>query len=318
MHVRVQEPKLSPIANDVLHGLTGNPKTLSPKLFYDELGSELFDRITELPEYYLTGTEREIFRLHAPEMIEQCGGCNAVVELGAGSAAKTVLILDALVRSRKGITYYPVDVSASALDACSHRMQHLLPSIRVVPKVLDFTHVMPQVRRIPGRKLFLFIGSSIGNFEPLHAGLFLKQVRSSMNAGDALLLGTDMRKPREMLIPAYDDPAGVTAQFNKNLLVRINRELDGDFDLDQFAHRIVWNGRLSRIEMHLESLRDQTVTLSALEQSIHFNRGETIHTENSYKFTMPMVRAIAGNGGFTIEHTWSDPRRWFTVHLLRA
>src|SRR5581483_43497 len=175
MHVRAQEPKLSPIANDVLSGLTSSPKTLSPKLFYDERGSELFDRITELPEYYLTGTEREIFRLHAPEMIEQVGDCNAVVELGAGSAVKTVLILDALLHARKGITYYPVDVSASALDVCSQRMHHLLPSIRVVPKVLDFTHSMPQVRSIAGRKLFLFIGSSIGNFEPLNAGLFLKQ-----------------------------------------------------------------------------------------------------------------------------------------------
>jgi uncharacterized SAM-dependent methyltransferase len=139
-----------------------------------------------------------------------------------------------------------------------------------------------------------------------------------MNAGDALLLGTDMRKSPDVLIPAYDDPRGVTAKFNKNLLVRINRELDADFDVDSFAHRIVWNDELSRIEMHLESLRKQSVTLSAVNVTLDFRKSETIHTENSYKFTLPMIKAIAENGGFAIERTWSDPKHWFTVHLLRA
>ncbi len=318
MHVRLQQPKLSPIADDVLSGLTHNPKTLSPKLFYDARGSELFDRITELKEYYPTATERGIFRDNAEEIVAQAADCTAVVELGAGSASKTVLVLDALLRTGKAITYYPVDVSASALEACGERMHQLLPKLRVVPKVLDFTHGMPQFRQIPGRKLFLFIGSSIGNFEPLEAGLFLKQVRSSMNSGDALLLGTDMRKSPDVLIPAYDDPAGVTAEFNKNILVRINRELGGHFDLDQFAHRIVWNDELSRIEMHLESLREQNVSVSALDMEIEFRKGETIHTENSYKFTMPMLSAIAENGGLAIEQTWTDTKGWFTVHLLRA
>jgi L-histidine N-alpha-methyltransferase len=318
MHVNVQQPKLSPIADDVLQGLTRTPKTLSPKLFYDAAGSELFERITELPEYYPTGTEREILHQCAPAIVQQTGDSTVIVELGAGSAAKTTLVLDAFVQTHQPITYYPVDVSAAALDFCSERMREMLPSVRVVPKVLDFTHGMPQFRQIPGRKLFLFIGSSIGNFEPLEAGLFLKQVRSSMNSGDALLLGTDMRKSPNVLIPAYDDAQGVTAAFNKNLLTRINRELGGDFDLDSFAHRAVWNDELSRIEMHLESLRDQSVNIDALGLSIQFKKGETIHTENSYKFTMPMIEAIAGNGGFAIEHTWTDPQLWFTVHLLRA
>jgi L-histidine Nalpha-methyltransferase len=318
MHVRVGQPKLSPIADDVVEGLTKNPKTLSPKLFYDAAGSALFERITELPEYYPTATERSIFRDHAVEIVRQAVGCTAVVELGAGSGAKTVLLLDALAKTTSEVTFYPVDVSAAALDFCSARMREMLPGINVVPKVLDFTHGMPQFRRLPGRKLFLFIGSSIGNFEPLEAGLFLKQIRSSMNPGDALLLGTDMRKSPDILIPAYDDPQGVTAEFNKNLLVRINRELDGDFDLDSFAHRIVWNDELSRIEMHLESLREQSVSLAAVNVTLDFRKSESIHTENSYKFTMPVIQAIAENGGFTIERTWSDPKRWFTVHLLRA
>jgi L-histidine N-alpha-methyltransferase len=317
MQVRVQHP-VSPIAEDVLHGLTADPKTLSPKLFYDAVGSELFDRITELPEYYPTATERGIFRQYAGDIAQHAGDVSYVVELGAGSASKTVLLLDAIMRRAKAVTYYPVDVSGSALEACRERFEALLPTVRVVPKVLDFTRGMPQFRQIPGRKLFLFIGSSIGNFEPLEAGLFLKQIRSSMNAGDALLLGTDMRKSPDVLMPAYDDPQGVTAAFNKNLVVRINRELGANFDLDSFAHRIVWNDRLSRIEMHLESLRQQTVTVRDLALTIQFAQGETIHTENSYKFTIPMVQAIAKNGGLKIEHTWSDARQWFTVHLLRA
>ena len=318
MHVRLQQPKVSPIADDVVRGLTSFPKTLSPKLFYDAAGSELFDRITELPEYYPTETERSIFREYAGDIIAQGGDCSAIVELGAGSASKTVLILQALLQVQPGARYYPVDVSGAALDACRERMRHLLPRLRVVPKVLDFTRGMLQFRQVPGRKLFLFIGSSIGNFEPLEAGLFLKQVRSSMNAGDALLLGTDMRKSPDVLIPAYDDPAGVTALFNQNVLARLNRELGADFDLETFAHRVVWNDRLSRIEMHLESLREQEVYISALNVELRFAQGETIHTENSYKFTMPMVRSIAENGGFHVEKTWGDAKGWFTVHLLRA
>ena len=318
MHVSLQQPAVSPIAQDVLQGLTSDPKTLSPKLFYDAAGSELFDRITELPEYYPTETERSIFRRYAGEMIAAAGECDSMVELGAGSAGKTVLLLDAMMHTGRSITYYPVDVSGSALDICSERMNALLPGLKVLPKVLDFTQGMPQFRQIPGQKLFLFIGSSIGNFEPLAAGLFLKQVRASMNPGDALLLGTDMRKSPKILIPAYDDSRGVTAAFNKNLLARMNRELGADFDVDSFAHRVVWNERLSRIEMHLQSVREQTVELRALARSVHFAKGETIHTENSYKFTMPMVEAIAGNGGLQIEQTWADEKSWFTVHLLRA
>jgi L-histidine N-alpha-methyltransferase len=318
MHVRAQQPKLSPIADDVLQGLTKAQKTLSPKLFYDAAGSELFDRITELPEYYPTATERAIFQQYAPEIVEQAGDCESIVELGAGSAGKTVLLLDALVKTGRPITYYPVDVSGSALEVCSERMRELVPRVQVLPKVLDFTHPMPQLRQIAGRKLFLFIGSSIGNFEPLEGGLFLKQIRSSMNPGDALLLGTDMRKSADVLIPAYDDSQGVTAAFNKNVLTHINRELGADFDLDGFAHRIVWNDELSRIEMHLESLQAQTVSIDAVDLTLQLQEGETIHTENSYKFTMPMIEAISANGGLQLETTWSDPKRWFTVHLLRA
>ena len=271
-----------------------------------------------MPEYYPTATEREIFRQHADEIVQQAAGSSAVVELGAGSGAKTVLLLEAAMKSGHDVIFYPVDVSAAALDFCSERMHEKLPNLSVVPKVLDFTHAMPQFRQIAGRKLFLFIGSSIGNFEPFEAGLFLKQVRSSMNPGDALLLGTDMRKSPDILIPAYDDSQGVTAEFNKNLLTRINRELGGNFDLDTFRHKIVWNDELSRIEMHLESLKPQTVTIDALGVDLEFRNHETIHTENSYKFTETMVDSILQNGGFKRECTWTDPWGWFALHLAKS
>jgi dimethylhistidine N-methyltransferase len=198
------------------------------------------------------------------------------------------------------------------------RINEELPGVKVRPEVLDYTQSLAGLEEIEGRKLVLYIGSSIGNFEPLHASLLLRNVRSALNPGDALLLGTDMRKPEDVLLPAYDDRRGVTAAFNKNILTHINRELNANFDLDSFQHRAIWNSSESRIEMHLESLRTQTVNIAALGMSVQFARGETIHTENSYKFTMSMVEAIANNGGFVLERTWSDPREWFTVHLLRA
>jgi|SRR6185369_2549296 dimethylhistidine N-methyltransferase len=318
---------MSPMAMDVAAGLSSRPKTLSPKYFYDAAGSDLFEQITRLPEYYLTATEHDILTRHASEMLTAAadGHIDAspsdeltVLELGAGSAAKTLVILRELQNIQGRCCFVPIDVSHSALDEAVTRIGEELPGIEVRPEVLDYTESLAGIEKVEGRKLVLYIGSSIGNFEPFHAGALLRKVRSALNPGDALLLGTDMRKPEDVLLPAYDDQQGVTARFNKNILVHINRELHADFDLDTFQHRAVWNPNQSRIEMHLESLRTQVVNIEALGMNVHFARGETIHTENSYKFTMPMVEAIAINGGFTLERTWSDPRNWFTVHLLRA
>lgn len=310
--------QISPMAHDVATGLSANPKWLSAKYFYDAEGSALFEEITRLPEYYLTSTECGIFHRYAKEMLSTAGDDLTVVELGAGSAAKSIVLLRELQQRQSRVRFIPIDVSESALDEAVTRVGEELPDVQVTPAVMDYTEGLDGVSRAEGRKLILYIGSSIGNFEPFQAGSLLKKLCAGLNSGDALLLGTDMRKSSSVLIPAYDDAQGVTAAFNKNILAHINRELGADFNLDAFAHKAIWNPEESRIEMHLESEREQTVSIAAIRRKFHFRAGETIHTENSYKFTMPMLEAIAENGGFTIERTWSDPRQWFTVHLLRA
>lgn len=305
-------------AREVLHGLTSHPKTLPPKLFYDAAGSALFEQITELPEYYLTATEQTIFERFAPEMVRAAGESSTIIELGAGTAKKTMLVLRAALDLHRAVTFIPVDVSSFALQVAQHRVRSELPQVAVHPLVLDYTQRSSALAQMPGRKLVLYIGSSIGNFEPMAASALLRRMRSSLSAGDSLLLGTDMRKPVDVLLPAYDDASGVTARFNLNVLARINREFNADFDLDRFAHVVNWNERDSRIEMHLESLADQLVNINALDVSVPFVSGETIHTENSYKFTSSMIESLAANGGFRIEQSWSDEREWFTVTLFRA
>ena len=305
-------------ARAVLCGLTSRPKKLPPKLFYDAAGSALFEQITEQPEYYLTATEQAIFERNAPEMVRAAGGVSTIIELGAGTAKKTMLILRAALDLHRAVTFIPVDVSSFALEAANHRVRSELPQVAVHPLVLDYTLHSTALAQISGRKLVLYIGSSIGNFEPMAAGALLRRLRSSLAPGDSLLLGTDMRKPVDVLLPAYDDPAGVTAQFNLNVLARINREFGADFDLESFTHRAIWNERDSRIEMHLESCVDQVVHIEDLDISVPFRQGETIHTENSYKFTPLMIESIAANGGFRLEQSWSDERNWFNVTLLRV
>ena len=318
---------ISPMAAEVAAGLTSHPKTLPPKYFYDAAGSALFEQITRLPEYYLTQTEHSILATNAREILETAASAHVdaspfdeltVLELGAGSATKTLLLLRELQNIQERCCFIPIDVSESALNDAVTRIDEQLPAIEVRPAVLDYTESLAGLDQISGRKLVLYIGSSIGNFEPFQAGVLLRKVRSALRSGDSLLLGTDMRKSEDVLLPAYDDRLGVTAAFNKNILAHINRELGAGFDLDTFRHRAIWNSNQSRIEMHLESLYTQRVRVAALGMDIGFSRGETIHTENSYKFTLPMVEAIARNGGFSLERTWSDPHEWFTVHLLRA
>jgi L-histidine Nalpha-methyltransferase len=315
--VKVQAPPTSGIAADVLRGLSDTPKWLSAKLFYDAEGSRLFDAITELPEYYLTRTEAKILNANADAMLAAAGRDLRVVELGAGSATKTTLLLRAAQRHQRSVDYFPLDVSASALREAQERLEIDVPGCHVHPLVEDYHHGIERLPEISGRKLVLFIGSSIGNFEPRDGAALLGHVRRHLNHGDAVLLGTDMRKSADILLPAYDDAQGVTAAFNRNILTHINRELFADFEPERFAHRAIWNSELSRIEMHLESLGAQEVRVPALQRSFYFEDGETIHTENSYKFTMPMLDGMLANAGFLRERTWSDDRGWFTVHLLR-
>jgi L-histidine N-alpha-methyltransferase len=311
----------SPIAMEVWNGLTERPKTLSPWLFYDEAGSQLFEEITELPEYYVTRTERQILAKHADEIVSVAAGGRelSMIELGAGTATKTGLLLNAAVRCQGHVTYCPIDVSETALEQARTRLEAELPAVTVEPIVADYTEGMRQNGASrTGRRLVLYIGSSIGNFSPADAVEVLRSVRVQLAPGDCLLLGTDMVKDTQMLLAAYDDAAGVTAKFNLNILTRINRELDARFQLQLFRHQARWNEQQSRIEMHLESLVAQRVAIRALEIDVRFALGETIHTENSYKFTDQKVESLLSRAGFRLRQQWSDENKWFTSYLAVA
>jgi L-histidine Nalpha-methyltransferase len=306
------------IAFDVYEGLTAEPKHLPSKLFYDEAGSQLFEQITELPEYYLTRTESSIFEEYAADILRRAGPSLTLVELGAGTATKTRILIEELLRNQNRSLFYPIDVSPSALDLAVRQLANEFPALRVNPIVADYTGGVTALNRITGRKLVLYIGSSIGNFEPPHAIRILRRIRQTLRPGDALLLGADYSKSSKVLLPAYDDAQGVTASFNKNILARLNRELGADFNLDAWRHVALWNRRCSRMEIYLESLTDQAAFLPALDLDVKFTTSERIHTENSYKYTDEMIASILRESCFTLENTWCDRKKWFGVHLARV
>jgi L-histidine Nalpha-methyltransferase len=302
-------------AEEVAQGLLSYPKTLPCKLFYDRRGSALFEEITQLPEYYPTRTELEILRERAEEMAAAVEGGITVVELGAGTAAKTCTLLEALARRQLRVRYFPIDISPAALKEARERVQKQCPQVLVRPVIADFSDGFAFLRDIPGKKLVAYLGSSIGNFDPCPAVAMLREIKSQLSADDALLLGTDLVKDKSILVPAYDDSKGVTEQFNKNILYRINREFGANFDLDSFRHVALWNRRQSRMEIFLESLEDQTVEIPLVNLSINFAEGERIHTENSYKYTMRMVRSLLERSGYRLTHSWFDKAEWFALHL---
>jgi L-histidine Nalpha-methyltransferase len=310
----------SAMGSEVYYGLTARPKTLSPWLFYDSAGSQLFEAITELPEYYLTRTERGILSQNAGQIIASAadGRRLSIFELGAGTATKTGLLLEAAVRLQGSVTYRAIDVSESALEEAKTRLEAEIAGVTVKPEVADYTNGHLDLDSAGERRLVMYIGSSIGNFAPEDALSVLRSVRARLGPGDGLLLGVDMVKDRKVLLAAYDDSAEVTAAFNKNLLVRINRELDANFELELFRHRVIWDVQQSRVEMHLESLMAQEVRIRALDLDVRFSVGETIHTENSYKFTNLRVAQMLKRAGFVIRQQWSDTREWFGVYLAVA
>ncbi len=320
---------LDAVAAEVRAGLVSDPRTLSPWLFYDEAGSRLFDAITELPEYYLTRTERGIFAANAEQIMSTAadGRRLTVVELGAGTAAKTGLLLRAGVSLQGRVMYQPIDVSPSALEEARRTLERDLPGVTVRPQIANYISDALVITREPeSRVLALYIGSSIGNFSPEQAMEILQNLRQQLVPGDGLLLGTDLApgpgKPVSDLVRAYDDAAGVTAAFNRNILVRLNRELGTNFKLDCFAHRAVWNAEASRIEMHLAARGEQTVLLPANSAGsalhLRFGDGETIHTENSYKFNASSMEALVRRSGFAAARTWRDADQLFAVTLATA
>ncbi|MFE9835700.1 L-histidine N(alpha)-methyltransferase [Streptomyces sp. NPDC005551] len=298
---------------DVLHGLTRTPRTLPPKWFYDAHGSELFEKITELPEYYPTRAEREILRVRAGE-IAGATGARTVVELGSGSSEKTRHLLDAL----SGLhTYVPVDVSESALTRAGQALVAERPDLDVHALIADFTGglTLPDT---PGPRLVVFLGGTIGNLLPAERAAFLSSVRSLLAPGDALLLGTDLVKDPSVLVAAYDDAAGVTAAFNKNVLSVVNRELGADFDLDAFEHVALWDAGNEWIEMRLRSRTAQTVKIPALGLAVDFADGEELRTEISAKFRKERVREDLGAAGLELTHWWTDEEGRFALSLSVA
>lgn len=305
----------------VCAGLGRSPKSLPPWLFYDDEGSKLFELITQLPEYYLTRAEREILRRYAREIVSLAAGGGPalnIVELGAGTATKSQILLHAAVERQGRCLYVPVDVSLTALESAASRLGREEPEVDVRPLAAQYAVAMRRLRQIPERRLVLFIGSSIGNFDDPEAIELLGSVRDGLAAGDALLLGADRRKSPERLLPAYDDAQGVTAAFNKNVLGRINRELGGEFDLEAFDHVAIWNERRSRIEIYLQSRRRQVVRVRSLGLSYTFEQGERVHTESSYKYDEEHLDRLLGSAGLVREQSFFDARGDFGVHLVRV
>ncbi|MBA3321532.1 MAG: L-histidine N(alpha)-methyltransferase [Pyrinomonadaceae bacterium] len=340
IHTLIEADARTGFAADVRRGLRSQPKRLFPKYFYDTLGSVLFDAICLLPEYYLTRAEDEIFATSADEIVAAAvaattaavatGGSEqdaplTLLELGSGSAAKTRQLIEALLRRQDELLYVPIDISAPALETSARVLLQSYPALRIEGYASDYDTALAHLCHSAGgkvegsgggRTLALFLGSNVGNFELDEAEKFLRALRGCLGAGDALLLGVDLKKSRIVLEAAYDDALGVTAAFNLNLLARINREFGADFDLRQFHHVAFYNELAGRVEIYLESLREQVVRLPALDLEVSFAAGERVHTEHSHKYDLAELDALAARTGFTRTRTWTDQAGLFSSNLF--
>jgi L-histidine N-alpha-methyltransferase len=300
-------------ADAVLAGLSRTRKSIPCRFFYDADGSELFEQITALPEYYPTRVETELLRANAAEIAWLAGADRVVVEFGSGSSRKTSLLLEALRRVR---AYVPIDIAGECLDEAAAWLKQLHPKLVIEPMIADFTNAVtlpPLVR--DGHRLGFFSGSTIGNLEHQDAVDFLANAARLLGRDGLFLVGVDLKKSPSILIPAYNDAKGITAEFNLNLLRRINRELGGNFNLERFAHDAIYDEEVGRIEMHLVSLAAQTVRV--LHRDFRFADGERIHTENSHKYSIPQFQALAKAGGWRPVAVWADFEQLFSLHLLR-
>ena len=312
--LRAQEASApNAFAEHVLAGLARTPRSIPCRFFYDARGSELFEEITKLPEYYPTRVETALLEAHRAEIAALVGSGRILVEFGSGSSRKTSLLLGALGHVP---AYIPIDIAAESLTEAAAWLSRQHEGLTILPLIADFTNVRalpPLARR--KRKLGFFSGSTIGNLTHAEAAAFLANAARLLGEGSAFLVGVDLKKPASILIPAYNDRRGVTAAFNLNLLVRINRELGGTFDLSGFAHEGVWNEEAGRIEMYLVSLAEQTACVQGREFA--FAAGERIHTENSHKYAVDEFQALARASAWTPVKTWTDPQQLFSLHLLR-
>ncbi len=307
-------PRVDDFRDEVVRGLTSTPKQIPPKFFYDKRGSELFERITELDEYYPTRTELSILEDRAGEIADLIGPGCLLIEYGSGSSRKVGLLLDAL---EGDLTYVAIDISREHLLAACRRLSKAYPRLEVIAVCADYSKPFPLPtprRGEPKNKIVFFPGSTIGNFSPEQAISFLRNTARQLGPGGSLLIGVDLKKDEDTLRAAYNDAERITADFNINLLERINEELDADFDLSQFRHSAFYNNERGRVEMHLVSLTPQTVRLNGA--SVRFAAGETIHTENSYKFNIDEFRHLARRAGFEPTGVWTDREKLFSLHYL--
>ena len=309
-----EHPSHDDIFDDVLAGLREPQKWIAPMYFYDERGSQLFDRICELPEYYPTRTELAILDANAAEIAAALGPRVALIEPGSGSGDKARRILRAL---EDPVAFIPVEISREHLMRSARSLDREFPSLEVTAVWADFSQpfALPELAREPARRVVFFPGSTIGNFAPARAARLLANFRSLVGADGLVLVGVDLRKDPAVLERAYNDAAGVTAEFNLNVLRRLNDELGAGFDLDAFEHRAIWNDAASRIEMHLVSRRAQTATLG--DEVFSFAAGEYIHTESSYKYSLESFASLAARAGLTVRQVWTDERDWFSLQLLQ-
>ena len=310
------EPSLGEFRNSVVCGLSAPRKTLPCKFFYDAEGSTLFDRICELPEYYPTRTECKILENYSDEIAELIGSKVNLVEFGSGAGVKIRLLLNSI---KEPAAYIPVDISRSHLIAAAEDLAKDFPDLTIAPVCADYTKwfALPTLSsNTTQNNAGFFPGSTIGNFTNVEASAFLARTRRLLRSGSLMIIGVDLLKDENILRSAYNDSQGVTAAFNLNILKRINRELEGTFDLSQFAHKAIWNASFGRIEMHIISLLSQTVSIG--QQQFKFEANETIHTENSYKYSVDQFRQLADGAGYTPLNTWTDENNLFSVHVLRA
>ncbi len=308
-----QRPGREDILDDVLDGLSSTPKRLSPKYFYDARGSELFERICEQPEYYLTRTELALMRERVDEMADAIGPGAMLVEYGSGSGLKTRLLLEHL---HAPVAYVPIEISSSALLASVETLQAEFPRIEMLPVCADFTEPvdLPKPSRDARRTVVYFPGSTIGNFEPQQAQTLLRHMRMEMGRDGAALVGVDLHKDTAILEAAYNDAAGVTAEFTLNMLARFNRELGADFDLSAFHHRARYNTLAGRIQTHIVSQRDQDVHIGG--KTVHFDDGEAMLVEYSYKYLLSDFAKLAEGAGLAVDKVWTDAQQRFSVQLL--
>ena len=311
--------------------LASKNKYLSPKYLYDKVGSQLFEQICIQPEYYLTRTEASILSKYAPVISNLLGNNIQIIELGSGSSSKTAILLSHFSSQKKRIYYFPIDISSTILAESTQRLKSQFPKASIVGIASDYNMGIDRAAAeckvaekkkknnnydISYTKLVLFLGSSIGNFELIEARSLLRSVRQRLNASDFLLVGFDLQKDESVLKAAYNDKAGMTAKFNLNLLARINKELGGNFELEKFEHYAFYNHEQHRMEMHLISKIDQQLYIGALGKTFSLKKGESIHTENSYKYSLNQIAALAEDSGFGIEKNFTDKKRWFNLALL--